>query len=95
MAGRQILTAEERMSMAQIIQQRVDELTFPQLTELTNKEKNKQLKQMEIQLKNYLINYEQTALKINKATSQLDLNNGKSKSLNLSHDTFASITSNG
>jgi len=83
MARRQLISIQERESLADAFQERVNELTFPELANLSKIEKNKELKQIKKQLKSYLINYEQTALYINNATANLDLDNGKNRSLNL------------
>jgi len=72
--------------IVQQIQKRIDELMFPSLTSLTNKEKNEELKQIKQVLENYLTRYKNAAILINKATANLNLENiqgKKEKALNL------------
>lgn len=80
-----VLTTEERNEKVKEIQQRVDELTFPELTKLTNQVKKQELNKIKQVLEAYLIRYKQAAISINQATQGLNLQDldNHNKSLNL------------
>lgn len=85
MAGKKndILPSKTRLEIAEDIQKRVDELTFPQLAELTNIEKNNELKRIESALREYLERYERTERIIMGVTKNLDLSNEQNKNAKL------------
>ena len=78
-----ILPPKTRTEIAEDIQKRVDELTFPQLAELTNIEKNNELKKIENVLTEYLIRYEQAERAIMALTKNLDFSNEQNKNAKL------------
>lgn len=64
---------DDRKSVIEDIQSRIEKLTFPELTKLTNIEKDKELLKIEEKLKEYLIKYQQKALMIDAQTKDLNL----------------------
>lgn len=83
MAKNDLITPEERRNLATSIQERVDELTFPELANQTNDFKKAELNKIELEIRNYLIKYTRMAQLVNNITEKYDFNNNKSKALNL------------
>lgn len=80
--AKQKVQIDNRENIIQNMQKRIEELSFPILTELTEQEKNKQLNDIENKLKEYLIKYQQKALLINARTKDLNLKDTDSKNRN-------------
>lgn len=67
--NKNLITPEERQALAQDIQKRVDELTFGELEQMSNEEKNIALKEIETEIRAYLIRYTQMSQKVNQVTA--------------------------